>query len=70
MTRLEMLKWLYKNCKDESMACYDKWIKDAIGTEYYSEVKRMGFIMTHSKIGSSYVCLSNLGRAYCDEIFN
>ena len=70
MTRLEMLKWMYENCKDESTSCYYKFIEDTIGTEYYSELERMGFVMCDFKLGGSYVCLSDLGKAYCDELFN
>ena len=70
MTRLEMLKWMYEHCKNEDTSLCYMLVQDNIGKEYYSELDRMGFIKREFYNGLAYVCLSYLGRAYCEEIFN
>lgn len=69
MTRLEMLKWMWKNCYDNTSAHYYVDVRNYIGNDYYYELKDMGFIIGFHKESYSYVHLSPLGRAYCDEIF-
>ena len=70
ITRLEMLKRMYEHCKNEDTSLCYKLVQDSIGEEYYSELDHMGFIKRKFYNCLAYVCLSYLGRAYCDEIFN
>lgn len=61
---------MYEHCKNEDTSrCYE-FVRDNIGIEYYLELDTMGFIKREIYNGIAYICLSYLGRAYCEEIFN
>lgn len=70
MTRKEMLKWVYENCRTEEAAIHHKVLKDKIGEKYYTELNLMQFIKRTFKSGEAYICLSYMGRTYCEELLN
>ena len=72
MTRLEVLKWCYDNLSQPDNDCSFDYIIASIGFDYYEELKSMGFIFSEICWETKYFCtqLTDLGKAYCEEIFN
>ena len=70
MNRLEMLKWMWENCRDVDSAIHWKTFKEKDGETYYSELVMMSFISYTHVNSIGHVHLSRLGRDYCKEIFS
>ena len=70
MTRLEMLKWMWENCRDVDSAIHWKTFKEKVGETYYAELVMMSFISYKHVNSIGHVHLSRLGRDYCKEIFS
>lgn len=70
MTRKEMLKWVYENCRTEEYAIYHKILKDKIGEQNYKELNLMQFLKRTYHNTEAYLYLSWLGRMYCEELLN
>ena len=72
MTRLEVLKWCYDNISQPDNDCSLDYIIASIGSDYYEELELMGFIFSGTNWGTRrfYAQLTELGKAYCEEIFN
>ena len=72
MTRLEVLKWCFESIADQNNNHTVKDVSDAIGTEYWEELELMCFVFTWYDWENrrSRIKLTDLGKAYCKEIFN
>ena len=71
MTRLEALKWCFDNISQPDNDCSLYHIIASIGADYYEELELMGFIVSGTSWkGRFYAHLTELGKAYCEEIFN
>ena len=70
MTRLEMLKWMWENCRNVDSAIHWKTFKEKVGETYYSELVMMSFISYTHVNSIGHVYMSRLGRDYCKEIFS
>ena len=70
MTRLEMLRWMYEHCQNRDNAKYCGIVKTIIGTDFYKELDKMGFLRGEYVLSDRYVWLSYLGNEYCKLIFD
>lgn len=72
MTRLEALKWCFENIIDPNNNHTTKDVSAAIGAEYWEELELMGFVFScyDWENRCSQIKLTDLGKAYCEEIFN
>ena len=72
MTRLEVLKWCFDNISQPDNDCSLDYILASIGSYYYEELELMGFIFSETNWETRRFCaqLTDLGKAYCEEIFN
>lgn len=72
MTRLEALKWCFENIANPNNNYTVKDVSDTIGTKYWEELELMCFIFTWYDWENrrSQIELTDLGKVYCEEIFN
>ena len=72
MTRLEALKWCFENIAKPNNNYTTKDVSSAIGVEYWEELELMGFVFScyDWENRRSQIELTELGKAYCEEIFN
>ena len=70
MTRLEMLKWCFENLLESENSL--EYITSTIGLNYAYELEIMNFAHKwyNSKEECLMFCLTDLGKAYCKEIFS
>ena len=72
MTRLEALKWCWENLSDPNNNF--KWdeVENTIGGVCFEELSHMDFISRwfNWQENRTYVYMTLLGRAYCEEMFS
>lgn len=72
MTRLEALKWCYDNIRFINNGIVYTEVQSIIGESIINELLNMGFIVSrlNNFHNFSEFYMTNLGRVYCQEMFN
>ena len=72
MTRIEALKWCYDNIRFINNGIVYTEVQSIIGESITNELLNMGFIVSRLNNFHNYseFCMTNLGKVYCQEMFN